>query len=145
MILVMVNKTLLTKRVTFSASHRYWNKNWSEKKNVEVFGKCTSPHGHGHNYVLETTVEGEIDPETGMIINLYDLKPIIVDALKDFDHKYLNEDNLSFKDLIPTTENIAKVLWEVISNKLDKNKSCKLHRIRLYETPELYVDYWRGS
>lgn len=140
----MKNKTLLTKRVTFSASHRYWNKNWSEEKNNEVFGKCTSPHGHGHNYVLETTVQGDIDPETGMIINLYNLKPIIVEALKDFDHKFLNEDNPAFADLIPTTENIAKVLWDVISEQL-AGHSCRLHRIRLYETPELYVDYWRDN
>lgn len=140
----MANKTLLTKRVSFSASHRYWNKNWSDEKNNEVFGKCTSPHGHGHNYVLETTVQGEIDPETGMIINLYDLKPIILDALEDFDHKFLNEDNPAFNDLIPTTENIAKVLWDVISERLESH-SCRLHRIRLYETPELYVDYWRDK
>jgi 6-pyruvoyltetrahydropterin/6-carboxytetrahydropterin synthase len=137
-------KTLLTKRVDFSASHRYWNPKWSEEKNKAVFGKCTSPYGHGHNYILEVTIEGEVDPDTGMIINLYDLKPIIGEVLKEFDHKYLNEDNPHFKDLIPTTENIARVLWDSIEKKLrETTKNCSLYRVRLYETPDLYVDYWR--
>ncbi len=135
--------TLLTKRVTFSASHRYWNPNWSEEKNKEVFGKCTSPHGHGHNYVLEVTIKGEPHPDTGMIINLYDLKPIIEDVLKGFDHKYLNEDNPEFQELIPTTENIARVLWRLIDLRLKEVVQCELYRLRLYETPDLYVEYWR--
>ncbi len=137
-------KTLLTKRVDFSASHRYWNPKWNEEANKAVFGKCTSPYGHGHNYIIEVTLEGEIDPDTGMIINLYDLKPILNDVLKDFDHKYLNEDNPQFKDLIPTTENIARVLWDSIEKKLEQaSADCRLYRVRLYETPDLYVDYWK--
>ncbi|MGH7889865.1 MAG: 6-pyruvoyl trahydropterin synthase family protein [Thermodesulfobacteriota bacterium] len=139
----MAYKTLLTKRVDFAASHRYWNPKWSEEQNKSVFGKCTSPHGHGHNYILEVTLEGKVDPDTGMIINLYDLKPILSDVLKDFDHKYLNEDNSEFKDLIPTSENIARVLWDSLEGKLKKTPDCRLHRIRLYETSDLYVDYWR--
>ena len=136
-------KTLLTKRVSFSASHRYWKEEWSEEKNREVFGKSASPHGHGHNYVLETSVEGEVHEDTGMIINLYELKPIILDVLKEFDHKHLNEDTPYFRELLPTTENIAKVLWKLIDKKLSSYPNCSLYRIRLYETPELYVDYWR--
>lgn len=139
----MAHKTLLTKRVDFAASHRYWNLKWSAEKNQAVFGKCTSPYGHGHNYILEVTLEGDVDPETGMIINLYDLKPIMNDVLKDFDHKYLNEDNPYFKELIPTTENIARVLWDLLEKRLRETADCKLYRIRLYETPDLYVDYWR--
>ncbi len=140
---VMGYKTLLTKRVEFSASHRYWNPNWNEEANRAVFGKCTSPYGHGHNYVLEVTIEGSVDPDTGMIINLYELKPIINEVLMDFDHKFLNEDNPHFKDLIPTTENISRVLWDLIEKKLEGTADCRLYRIRLYETPDLYVDYWR--
>lgn len=136
-------KTLLTKRIDFAASHRYWNPKWSDEKNKAVFGKCTSPYGHGHNYVLEVTIEGDVDPDTGMIINLYDLKPMINDVLKDFDHKYLNEDNPNFRDLIPTTENIARVLWDSMEKKLEEKTDCRLYRIRLYETPDLYVDYRR--
>lgn len=138
-------KTLLTKRVSFSASHRYWNSDWSEEKNREVFGKSASPYGHGHNYVLETTVQGDVDKDTGMIINLYDLKPMILDVLKEFDHKHLNEDTPYFEHLIPTTENIAKVLWGLIEIRLKDHQNCNLYRVRLYETPDLYVDYWRQA
>ncbi len=137
----MDHKTLLTKRVDFAASHRYWNPAWTEKRNRSVFGKCTSKYGHGHNYILEVTIEGEVDPETGMIINLYDLKPIIDHVLKDFDHKHLNDDNVYFRDRIPTTENIARVFWELIEKQLGKDTKYRLYRIRLYETPDLFVDY----
>jgi 6-pyruvoyltetrahydropterin/6-carboxytetrahydropterin synthase len=137
----MDDKTLLTKRVGFAASHRYWNPQWTEERNRSVFGKCTSKYGHGHNYILEVTIEGEVDPETGMIINLYDLKPMIDDVLKDFDHRDLNDDNIYFRDRIPTTENIARVFWELIEKQLGKGAKCRLHRVRLYETPDLFVDY----
>ena len=139
----MRHKTLLTKRVEFSASHRYWNAKWSEEKNVEVFGKCTSKYGHGHNYLLEVTVEGEVDPDTGMIINLYELQPMISDVVKNFDHKFLNEDTPFFTDKIPTTENIASVLWDLMGSKLNGIPRCSLYRIRLYETPDLFVEYGR--
>lgn len=140
-----MHKILLTKQISFAASHRYWNPKWSDEKNEEIFGKCTSPFGHGHNYLLNVTLEGEPNPDTGMIINLYDLKPILTDVLKDFDHKYLNEDNDLFKDLIPTTENIAKALWDLIEDKLSDKYECRLHKIRLYETNDLFVDYWKDE
>ena len=134
-------KKLITKKVEFSASHRYWNKNWSEEKNREFYGRSSLPGGHGHNFVLEVTVEGEINPETGMIINLFDLKQIVSSVLADFDHKNLNEDNPRFEDLIPTTENIAKVLWEAIEEKIIERDDCRLYKIRVYETDDLFVDY----
>ena len=136
-------RKLLTKRMEFSASHRYWNPAWSEEKNKEVFGKSAGPYGHGHNYTLEVTVEGDVDAETGMIINLMDLKEIMTDVLQDYDHKYLNEDNPVFRSLIPTTENIARVMWDILHEKLSCNQKCKLYRVRLYETDDLYVDYRR--
>ena len=138
----MAFKKLLTKRMEFSASHRYWNPEWGEEKNKEVFGKSAGPYGHGHNYILEITVEGEVDEETGMIINLFDLKTIMKEVLLDFDHKYLNEDTPYFKEIIPTTENIARVMWEIFNEKL-VSASCSLNRVRLYETDDLYVDYRR--
>jgi len=141
----MAFKKLLTKKMEFSASHRYWNPGWSEEKNKEVFGKSAGPYGHGHNYSVEVTVEGEVDKETGMIINLYRLKEIMKEVLEDFDHKYLNEDNPYFKELIPTTENIARVMWDIFYEKLGTDPGCKLHRIRLYETDDLYVDYRRAE
>lgn len=137
----MAFKKLLTRKMEFSASHRYWNPEWSEEKNIEVFGKSASPWGHGHNYRLELTVEGEVDHETGMIINLYDLKAVMNEVLEDFDHKFLNEDTPYFKELIPTTENIAKVMWDIFYEKIGTGKSYKLHKVRLYETDDLYVDY----
>ena len=137
----MAFRKLLTRKMEFSASHRYWNPKWSEDKNKEVFGKSASPWGHGHNYRLEITVEGEVDHETGMIINLYDLKSIMKEVLEGFDHKFLNEDTPYFKELIPTTENIAKVMWDIFHEKIGTDGDYKLHKVRLYETDDLYVDY----
>lgn len=127
----------VTKRFYFSASHRYYKKDWSESKNREAFGKCVNYHGH--NYVLDVTVEGEIDNETGMVINLSDLKEIVQEVLEEFDHKNLNEDLPYFKDLIPTTENIAIVLWDLIFRKLPNN--VNLVEVRLFETDDLFVIY----
>lgn len=138
-------RKLLTKKMEFSASHRYWNPEWSEEKNREIFGKSAGPYGHGHNYCLELTVEGEVDPETGMIINLDDLKTIMKEVLMDFDHKHLNEDNARFKELVPTTENIARVLWEIFEDKLEGSEKYRLYRVRLHETRDMYVDYWRDE
>lgn len=109
---------------------------------MEVFGKSSLPGGHGHNFVLEVAVEGEIDAETGMIMNLFDLKEIMLSVLADFDHKNLNEDNPRFGDLVPTTENISKVLWETLEARLGGRDGCRLHRIRVYETDDLFCDYW---
>jgi 6-pyruvoyltetrahydropterin/6-carboxytetrahydropterin synthase len=134
---------LITKKFEFSASHRYWNEDWSAEKNERIFGLCTSPHGHGHNYELHVTVSGEIDPDTGMIINLTDLKKRVKVVLNEFDHKYLNLDTSYFRDLIPTTENIARVLFDRIDGVLDDRDKFRLHKIRLYERSDLYVDVWR--
>lgn len=139
----MPSRKLITKKVEFSASHRCWNRNWSPEKNMEVFGKSSLPGGHGHNFALEVSVEGEIDPETGMIMNLFDLKEAIGSVLADFDHKNLNEDNPRFGDMVPTTENISKVLWETLEARLAGSNGCRLYRIRVYETDDLFCDYWK--
>ena len=138
----MAEFTTLSKRIEFSASHRYWNNDFTEEENLSIFGKCTSEYGHGHNYVLETTVRGPVDEDTGMIINIYKLKPILKSVLKQFDHKFLNLDTDYFEKLIPTTENFAKILYECINEKL-KDSECELLKVRLYETKDLYVDYWK--
>ena len=138
----MAEFTTLSKRIEFSASHRYWNNDFTEEENLSIFGKCTSEYGHGHNYVLETTVRGPVDEDTGMIINIYKLKPILKSVLKEFDHKFLNLDTDYFEKLIPTTENFAKILYECIYEKL-KDSECELLKVRLYETKDLYVDYWK--
>ena len=142
---MMNKKVLITKKFEFSASHRYWRDNWSQEKNEQVFGLSTSPYGHGHNYELHVTITGRIDPDTGMIINLTDLKRLVKVVLEDFDHKYLNLDTPYFKDQIPTTENIGRVLFDRIDEELNDKGEFSLHKIRLYERSDLYVDVWRTS
>jgi 6-pyruvoyltetrahydropterin/6-carboxytetrahydropterin synthase len=133
----------ITKKFEFSASHRYWIGEWSEEKNNQFFGKCTSPHGHGHNYELHVTVSGKVDPVTGMIINLSDLKKHVAVVIEQFDHKFLNVDTPYFHEEIPTTENIARVLFDLIDSELKDKGAFELSKIRLYEKSDLYVDVWR--
>ena len=132
----------ITKKFEFSASHRYWRKEWSKEKNEEIFGLCTSPYGHGHNYELHVTIKGLVDPKTGMIINLTNLKKHVNVVLANFDHKFLNLDTPFFENKVPTTENIALVLFEQINKELDGKGSFRLFKIRLYEKSDLYVDIY---
>jgi 6-pyruvoyltetrahydropterin/6-carboxytetrahydropterin synthase len=132
-----MSTVLLTKRIEFAASHRYIKPEWDEAKNRAVFGLCYNPPAHGHNYIVEVTVEGGVDPKTGMVVNLFDLKRILLNVLEEFDHKNLNLDMSYFKNRIPTSENLARVLW----GKLDTQKAIgTLHAIRLYEDEDLYAD-----
>jgi len=140
-----MKQVTISKKFEFSASHRYWKPDWSDEKNKQVFGLCTSPYGHGHNYELHVTVSGTVDPVTGMIINLSTLKEIVNKIIERFDHKFLNLDTPYFKDRVPTTENIALVLFELIDERLSKRENIKLQKIRLYERHDLYVDVWRGE
>lgn len=129
----------ITRRFEFSASHRYWREDWSKERNEQVFGKCTSPYGHGHNYTLDVTVAGVPDPRTGMVVNIADLKAIVGAVLEEFDHRHLNEDTPYFKDRIPTTENIVRVLWDLIAPRLPEGAA--LERLRLYELNDLWAEY----
>jgi 6-pyruvoyltetrahydropterin/6-carboxytetrahydropterin synthase len=132
-----MSRVVLTKRIEFAAAHRYIKAEWDEAKNRAVFGRCYNPPAHGHNYMVEVTVSGEVDPETGMVVNLVDLKRILLNVLEEFDHKNLNLDMPYFVDRIPTSENLARVLW----TKLDTQKAIgTLHAIRLYEDEDLYAD-----
>lgn len=134
-----MKQVTISRKFEFSASHRYWRDDWSEQKNVEEFGKCVSAHGHGHNYELHVTVGGDINPKTGMIVNLTVLKKQVKKIVDQFDHKYLNLDIAFFKDKIPTTENIAITIFELIEKELATEK-YSLQKIRLYERQDLYVD-----
>ncbi|MGH9471010.1 MAG: 6-carboxytetrahydropterin synthase [Terriglobia bacterium] len=130
----------LTRRVEFSASHYYHNPAFSEEENRRVFGKCSNLHGHGHNYALEVTVAGDVDPATGMVLNITDLKKLLeAEVIEPMDHKMLNKEVPAFAQRIPTTENIAVEIWRRLSPRLSFGK---LHRVRLYETDDLYVDYY---
>ncbi len=127
------------RRETFNSAHRLFHPDWSDEKNLEVFGKCSNPNYHGHNYVLETWVEGPIDPVTGFVIDLKLLKNLIRTEVTDkFDHRNLNLDIDEFKDLNPTAENIAKVAWELISVKLPTQMKLT---VRLWETENNIVEY----
>ena len=130
----------VTRRAEFSASHYYHNPELSPEENRRIFGKCNNPHGHGHNYTLEVTVAGDVDSKTGMVLDIKDLKQLVEDeVLQSMDHRFLNKEVPVFSSTLPTTENIAVEIWKRLAQKLPNGK---LHRIRLYETPDLFVDYY---
>lgn len=123
----------------FNAAHRLHNPKWSDEKNQAVFGLCNNPNYHGHNYEMEVRVTGEVDPQTGYLIDLKILKDIIKNEIeKRFDHKNLNLDTEEFKNLNPTAENICYVIWTILRSKLDEKYSIG---VKLYETPRNYVEY----
>jgi len=129
----------VTRRVHFNAAHRLSNPRWSEAENERVFGICNSPNFHGHNYNLDVSVEGEIDPETGYVLDIGRLKQIITECLvQHMDHKNLNLDVAWFRELNPTVENIAVVCWRVL---VPAVAPARLKRVRLWETERIYVDY----
>jgi 6-pyruvoyltetrahydropterin/6-carboxytetrahydropterin synthase len=131
---------LLTRKAEFSASHYYWNDAWSEDENLRAFGKCANRNGHGHNYTLEVTVAGEIDPTTGFVVDLKQLKDLLEhEVVRVYDHRHLNLEVPEFKSAIPTSENIAIAVWRRLDGKLS---GAKLHRVRVYEIPDLFADYY---
>lgn len=132
-------KTAVIRRAQFNAAHRLYNPKWSEERNNEVFGLCNNPNYHGHNYQLEVKVVGEIDPETGYVIDLKIVKDIIQnEIIERFDHRNLNLDTEEFKNLNPTAENIAIVIYNLIKTKLDSKYDLY---IRLFETERNIVEY----
>jgi 6-pyruvoyltetrahydropterin/6-carboxytetrahydropterin synthase len=127
------------RRATFNAAHRLFNAHWTDEQNLEVFGKCSNPNFHGHNYVFETWVEGDINQETGYVIDLKHLKKIINDeVLERFDHRNLNLDCVEFSTIKPSAENIVKVIWELLRPHLNNNYQLM---IRLWETENNSVEY----
>jgi 6-pyruvoyltetrahydropterin/6-carboxytetrahydropterin synthase len=132
-------KVTVNRRAHFNAAHRLHNNAWSEDRNSEIFGKCNNPYYHGHNYELIVSVRGEIDPETGYVMDMKVLKDIIKQEVEEpFDHKNLNEQVEPFDRLNPTAENIAVVIWERIKSRMDKHLDLK---VTLYETPRNFVEY----
>jgi len=130
----------LTRKAEFSASHLYHNPDFSPEENQRIFGKCNNPNGHGHNYVLEVTVKGEVDTTTGFVVDLKKLKDLMHSEVLDaLDHRFLNKEIPEFSTLIPTTENIAIVCWQRLAHKFT---AAKLHRVRVYETPDLFADFY---
>ncbi len=131
-------KIELGRRYRFSASHRLHTSQLSEEENSRVFGKCNNPHGHGHNYVVEVSMSGDVDPATGMIANLAELDAFVDrQVLDDLDHKSLNEDILAFRDKVPTTENLCMEIYQ----RLKPFPRAKLERIRVEETGNNSFEY----
>ena len=129
----------VTRREVFSSAHRLHNTDLSDEENKEIFGKCNNPNGHGHNYTLEVIVAGEIDPKTGYVIDLKELKTIILEnVVKKLDHKHLNHDVDFLAGVNPTTENFVVCIWNQLVNKLPLGK---LYSIKLYETENNYIEY----
>ncbi len=127
------------RKAHFNAAHRLNNPNWTDEKNQAVFGLCNNTNYHGHNYDLEVKVMGEVDPETGYLIDLKLLKDLIFEEVESrFDHKNLNLDVEDFQHLNPTAEHICYVIWQRLRNRLDEKFDLA---VRLYETPRNFVEY----
>lgn len=136
-------KVKVTRRVHFSAAHRLERAEWSAARNVEVFGLCANPNGHGHNYDLDVTVEGEVDPETGFVFDLKKLKDLIErQVVEDVDHRNVNVEVEWMEGLNPTTENLVVAMWGRLVNELPEGVS--LSRLVLWETARNYVEYSGG-
>lgn len=135
----------LTRKVRFSAAHRYHRPEWSEERNRAVFGPCANPHGHGHDYLLEVTVAGEVDPATGFCVDLATLDAVLrEEVVTPWDHQHLNFAVPEFAPggLVPTSENILRLAWRRVSARLH---GARLVRMRLHENPDFHVDYEGGE
>jgi 6-pyruvoyltetrahydropterin/6-carboxytetrahydropterin synthase len=129
----------ISRRAHFNAAHRLYRADWSNEKNDAIFGKCNNPNFHGHNYELIVSVTGEIDPVTGFVMDMKLLKDLIKSEIEEaLDHKNLNLEVPEFKDLNPTAENIAVVIWNKLRSHIEKNKDLE---VVLYETPRNFVTY----
>ncbi|MGP0072787.1 MAG: 6-pyruvoyl trahydropterin synthase family protein [Bryobacteraceae bacterium] len=132
---------LITRRAEFSASHVCAQRTLSPEQNREIYGAAANPSGHGHNYVLEVTLEGEPDPVTGMVFDLKKLKDLIQQTvIEPMDHRFLNHEVPPFDQIVPTTENVAAEIWRRLEPHFEAGRTS-LNNVRLYETEDLFVDY----
>ena len=132
-------KVTVSRKAYFNAAHRLYIKQWSEEKNLNIFGKCSNPNFHGHNYEIIVHVKGKVDELTGMVIDLKYLKQIIKHEIEDLlDHKNLNLEIKYFKEVVPTAENICIFIWNTLRKKIDNNKNLS---VTLFETPRNFVKY----
>lgn len=135
----MEQRVAVFRREHFNAAHRLFNQQWSDEQNTAVFGKCSLPHYHGHNYELEVRVTGAVDPKTGFVMDMKKLSDLIKEKVLDkFDHKNLNLDTEEFRNLNPTAENIVIVVFNILRVEIDRKLDLM---IRLYETPRNFVEY----
>lgn len=135
----------ITRKEHFNAAHKLYNDTWTEAKNFEVFGKCANKNWHGHNYELYVTVKGEVNKETGFVVNLKDLGDLIKrDITEILDHKNLNMDVPGLMNILPSTENMAIFIWDILMPKV-KTMGAELHSVKLCETENNYVEYFGGK
>src|ERR1035441_5274989 len=133
---------VITRKVEFSASHVCRNPQLSVQENQRLFGLAANPHGHGHNYVVEVSLQGQPDPITGMVLDLKELKEILTrEIVEPYDHRFLNHEVPPFDREVPTTENIARDIWRRLEPRLN-TAAHRLHAVRVWETPDLCVDYF---
>jgi 6-pyruvoyltetrahydropterin/6-carboxytetrahydropterin synthase len=134
----------ITRKEHFNAAHKLHNEKWDDKKNQEVFGKCANKNWHGHNYELYVTVKGEVNKDTGFVVNLKDLSDLIkTDVTELLDHKNLNLDVPGLEGILPSTENLAIFIWNLLAKKI-KQMDAELHCIKVCETENNYVEYFGG-
>ena len=132
----------ITRKETFTAAHKLFRAEWSNEKNMEVFGKCANPNWHGHNYYLYVTVKGEINPDTSFVANLSEVSKIINEkVISKTDHKNLNLDVDFMKNILPSTENLAVEIWKQLETGIN-SLGCKLHCVKIQETEKNYVEYF---
>ena len=130
----------LTRKAEFSSAHYYWVEDWTEEENQRVFDKCANRNGHGHNYTVEVTVAGEVDPVSGFVVELKQLKEILEhEVIRVYDHRHLNLEVPEFRTNVPTTENISIAIWRRLDGKIP---NARLHRVRVYEMPDLFADFY---
>ena len=133
----------VTRRLHFSAAHRLYREDWSDERNADVFGACSNPNWHGHNYEVEVTVAGPIDPETGFVMDLKDLRELVRErVVDDVDHRNLNREVSWLEGVIPSTENLVVAVWRRLEDTLPSG--VRLERVVLWETPRNYVEYTGG-
>jgi 6-pyruvoyltetrahydropterin/6-carboxytetrahydropterin synthase len=133
-------RATVSRKAHFNAAHRLYRKDWTMEKNQEVFGKCNNPNFHGHNYELIVSVTGEVDPETGYVIDTKVLSDIIKAHIEEaLDHKNLNEDVPFLQNMLPSIENIVLAVWDIIEPQIENGK---LHCIKLIETENNFVEYY---
>lgn len=136
---------LITKQVHFCAAHKLYNPDWSKEKNEEIFGPCANENWHGHNFNLYITIKGVPDEETGLVMNFKDLKDIVNREIVDkVDHKNLNVDVPFIKDKMTSCENLIVEFWNILDPLIrdQSNQRAKLHKLKLYETPTSYAEYY---
>jgi len=142
--LELYEMVFLSRQEHFNAAHKLYNPNWSEEKNVEVFGPCANANWHGHNFDMIVTVKGDPDPDTGFVVDLKQLSKLIRKEVVDkLDHKNLNLDVDFMKGKMASTENLVIEIWKILQSKLPQiSKTAQLHCIKLYETPRNFVEYY---